>query len=160
MTQEEYLKDRVDNQIAWYSRKSARNKKYHLWSNALIIVFAAVIPFFAGLGEENLTWTKYVIALLGVLTAAFTGISALYKFQEKWMTYRITGESLKREKIIFQTGTYPYNTGASSFPLFVNTVENIMNSENAVWTQIISKKEDDTSRQKKGNTLEETPTPS
>ncbi len=109
MTEEEYLKDRVDNQIAWYSRKSALNKKYHLGSNALIIVFAALIPFFAGLDGERFLWSKYLIALLGVLTATFTGVSALYKFQEKWMTYRITGESLKREKLLFQTRTYPYN---------------------------------------------------
>lgn len=142
MTTEEYIKERIDNQIAWYSRKSALNKKYHLWSNVLIIVFAALIPFFAGMSEENFEWTKYLIALLGVLTATFTGISALYKFQEKWTTYRITGEALKREKLLFQTDTYPYTNGATSFNLFVSTVESIMNSENAVWTQIISRKDD------------------
>jgi len=142
MTEEEYIKERVDDQIAWYGKKSATNKTYHLWSNALIIVFAALIPFFAGLYEETVTWTKYIIALLGVLTATFTGISALYKFQEKWMTYRITGESLKREKILFQTRTEPYTSGSSSFNQFVSTAESIMNNENAVWTQIINKKEE------------------
>ena len=54
MTAEAYIKDRVDDQIAWYGKKSAINKTYHLWSNALIIVFAALIPFFAGLTEESL----------------------------------------------------------------------------------------------------------
>ena len=142
MTAEDYIKDRVDNQIVWYGKKSAINKKYYLWSNALIIIFAALIPFFAGLHEETAEWAKYIIALLGVLTATFTGISALYKFQEKWMTYRITGESLKREKILFQTRTGPYSSGASSFNQFVSTTESIMNNENAVWTQIISKMDD------------------
>lgn len=141
MTAEEYIKDRIDDQIAWYGKKSATNKKYHLWSNALIIVFAALIPFFAGLDGESLVWTKYVIALLGVLTATITGISALYKFQEKWMTYRITGESLKREKILYQTGTPPYSSKTSSFNQFVSITESIMNNENAVWTQIISQKD-------------------
>jgi hypothetical protein len=142
MTEEEYMKERVDDQIAWYGKKSATNKRYHFWSNALIIVFAALIPFFAGLYEETRVCIKYVIALLGVLTATFTGISALYKFQEKWMTYRITGESLKREKILFQTRTEPYTSGPSSFNQFVSTAESIMNNENAVWTQIINKKEE------------------
>jgi len=142
MTEEEYLTERVDNQIVWYSKKSKTNKTYHLWSNALIIVFAALIPFFAALNEETLVWAKYLIALLGLLTAIFTGISALYKFQEKWMTYRITGESLKRERILFLTGTHPYDGGAASFNQFVNNAENIMNTENAVWTQIISKKDE------------------
>ena len=142
MTAEQYIEQRIDDQIAWYGKKSAINKKYHLWSSALIVIFAALIPFFAGLTEETLVWPKYLIALLGVLTATLTGISALYKFQEKWMTYRITGESLKREKILYQTGTQPYNNKASSFNQFVNTTESIMNNENAVWTQIISKKDD------------------
>ena len=144
MTEEEYLKDRVNNQITWYSKKSAINKKYYLWSNALIIVFAALIPFFAGLSDDTLVWGKYLIALFGVLTATLTGISALYKFQEKWMTYRITGESLKREKILFQTRTEPYTNEPSSFHQFVSTAEGIMNNENAVWTQIINKKDDST----------------
>ncbi len=142
MTEEEYMKDRVDDQIAWYGKKSAINKKYYLWSNALIIIFAALIPFFAGLDAETLVWARYLIALLGVLTATFTGVSALYKFQEKWMTYRIAGESLKREKLLYLTGAHPYVGKASSFPEFVRTMENIMNNENAVWTQVIHKKED------------------
>ncbi len=142
MTSEEYIAERIDDQLAWYGKKSAINKKYHLWSNALIIIFAALIPFFAGLDEKTLVGAKYIIALLGVLTATFTGISALYKFQEKWMTYRITGESLKREKILFQTRTEPYTSGASSFNQFVSAAEGIMNTENAVWTQIINKKEE------------------
>lgn len=142
MTAEEYIAERIDDQIAWYGKKSAINKKYHLWFNALIIVFAALIPFFAGLSDETLVWAKYLIALFGVLTATLTGISALYKFQEKWMTYRITGESLKREKILFQTRTDPYTSGNASFNQFVSAAEGIMNTENAVWTQIINKKEE------------------
>ncbi len=40
MSEEEYIKERIDDQIAWYGKKSAINKKYYLWSNAFIIVFA------------------------------------------------------------------------------------------------------------------------
>lgn len=140
MTAEDYITDRVDDQIAWYGKKSAINKKYYLWSNAFIIIFASLIPFFAGIYEETSLWIKFIIALLGVLTATFAGLSALYNFQEKWMTYRITGESLKREKLLYQTGTQPYTNKATSFNQFVSTAEGIMNNENAVWTQIVSKK--------------------
>jgi hypothetical protein len=142
MTEEQYITERVEDQIKWYEKKSAINKKYYLWSNASIIVFAALIPFLAGLSEEEVNWPKYLIAALGVLTATLTGISALYKFQEKWSTYRITGESLKREKLLFQTGTQPYDNKAISFNLFVRNVESIMSSENAGWTQIINNKDD------------------
>ena len=142
MTEEQYITERVEDQIKWYEKKSAINKKYYLWSNASIIVFAALIPFLAGLSEQEVDWPKYVIAILGVLTATLTGISALYKFQEKWATYRITGESLKREKLLYQTRTQPYDSRVTSFNQFVSNVESMMSSENTGWTQIINQKDD------------------
>ena len=30
MSEKEYIESRVDDQIAWYNKKSAINKKYHL----------------------------------------------------------------------------------------------------------------------------------
>ena len=142
MTEEQYITERVEDQIKWYERKSAINKKYYLWSNASIIVFAALIPFLAGLSDDSIDWPKYIIAVLGVFTATLTGISALYKFQEKWATYRMTGESLKREKLLFQTKTQPYDGSAASFNQFVSNVESLMSSENAGWTQIVNKNDE------------------
>jgi uncharacterized protein DUF4231 len=141
MTEEQYLSERVDHQIDWYSKKSTINKTYYLWANALVIVFAALIPFFAGFAKE-FNWLNFPIAALGVLTAVATGLSSLYKFQEKWTTYRITAEALQREKVLFQTTSSPYDIGPQSFNVFVRNMEGIMNNENTVWTQIINKKDD------------------
>lgn len=141
MTEEQYLSERVEDQINWYSKKSTINKTYYLCANALVIVFAALIPFFAGFAKEY-TWLNFPIGVLGVLTAVATGLSSLYKFQEKWTTYRITAEALQREKVLFQTTTSPYDIGSQSFNVFVQNMEGIMNNENTVWTQIINKKDD------------------
>ncbi len=143
MSEEEYIKNRIDNQIDWYGRKSAINKKYYLWSNAMIIIFAALIPFIANFEDPGMVQIKHIIAAFGVFTAIFTGISALYKFQEKWTTYRITAETIKREKLLFQTRTAPYNAGASSFNLFVSNAEALMNNEQTGWMQIVNQKKDD-----------------
>ena len=146
MTEEEYLKERIDEQIAWYGKKSAINKTYHNWTNGLVIVFAALIPFLAGFStiyKEFVDLNKYLIAAFGVLTATLTGLAALLKFQEKWAKYRITGEALRREKILYKTGTSPYEKGkASSFHTFVQNMEGIMSDENVGWSQIINKKEE------------------
>lgn len=152
MNQADYLKDRVDDQIAWYGKKSNINKKYHLWSNGMIITFSALIPFFTGMigGDcngnadgTNGMWLPFTIAGLGVFTAVSTGISALLKFQEKWTTYRLTAEALQREKILFQTGTSPYDKSATSFKIFVLNMENLMSSENNQWQQAITSSEGD-----------------
>lgn len=144
MTQEEYIKERVEDQIKWFSKKSGINKTYHLWASGLIIFFAALIPFAAGFNSEEREWMNYVIAILGVLTAIFTGLAALLKFQEKWTTYRTTSEALRRETFLFKTETSPYDVGASSFKLFVSNVEHILSTENSNWSQMITKNDNDT----------------
>ena len=148
MTEEQYIIERVDDQIEWYEKKSATNKSRHLSFNVLIIVFAAFIPLISGFSDEiSLAvgdWPvapNLLVAVFGVFTSIFTGISALNKYQEKWTTYRITGESLKREKLLYQTRTIPYNT-ASAFNQFVRNIENLMSEENTIWTQIVNQQED------------------
>jgi hypothetical protein len=111
-----------------------------LWSNALINV-SHVGFLFVQLKIQVPYGPKYPIsALLEYLQPPWTS-TALYKFQEKWMTYRIAQKSLKREKILYQTEPNPISYGSSFNNTFVNTMEGIMNNENAVWTQIINRKQ-------------------
>ena len=139
MTEEEYIEKRVNDQIQWYSKKSAINKNYHLSTRGLVIVFAALIPFAAGFITEKTIQLNYVIAVLGVLTAIFTGLSELLKFQEKWIEYRITSEKLKHEKILFKTNSGPYNRTLNQFKFFVSRIENLINKENSAWSQHVKK---------------------
>lgn len=143
MTEEQYLSERVDDQIAWYSAKSAINKKYYTWSNCLIIFFAAMIPFVSMVELENTRWPQYTAAFLGAITGTLTGISAKLGFQEKWTTYRITAESLRREKILYKTAVSPYDKKGALFPSFVHNVERIMNSENTSWNEIMNRKDNE-----------------
>jgi hypothetical protein len=138
MTLEDYLNDRVDDQISWYEKKGALNKRYHLVSNSLIIIFSSLIPLFAGLNQEGIPEIGYVLAVLGVLTAIATGLSSLFKFHEKWTTYRITAESLRREKILFKTGCGPYDGNNRNLNFLVARIESILSGENEGWSNIIN----------------------
>ncbi len=140
MTESQYMRDRVDNQIAWYSKKSAINKKLYLRLNGVIIFFAASIPALSGFSSSEVYGEKlrWIIAVLGIITASLTGIASLWKFQEKWATYRMTAEALEREKILYNTAAGPYTGRGSDFKYFVQNIEGIMNNENAQWTEIIS----------------------
>ena len=139
MTEDEYIEQRLDDQIAWYGKKSARNKKLHLNLNTTIIVCAAAIPAFSAFTTGELyDPAKYIIAILGVLTATLTGITSLWKFQEKWTIYRSTAEALEREKILYLTKTAPYDKAEMGFAQFVRNVERIMNAENSSWTELIN----------------------
>ena len=143
MQTEDYMIHRVENQISWYGSKSARNKKLYQVSSIGIIIFSAMIPFLTGL-ETSLTLFGYkftstaAAGLLGALTASLTGIAAMMKFQDKWITYRVTCEALEREKILFQTATAPYQAGPKSYHLFISNVERILAQENSGWQGIVS----------------------
>jgi hypothetical protein len=81
MSEQEYMEARVDNQIAWYNKKSSINKSYDLKSKALIMIFFALILFAAGYNDPSEPWIDYIIALLGVLIAVFTGFRHSINFR-------------------------------------------------------------------------------
>jgi len=133
-SQEEYLKVRVDDQISWYDKKSQSNQKWYKWLRVIEIVAATSIPFVAGYMEEGIVWAKVIVGVLGLIVAIITAVVGLYNFQEHWVEYRTTCESLKHEKYLFLTTTEPYNID-DPFTLFVKRIESLISTENTKWSQ-------------------------
>jgi hypothetical protein len=134
MNQETYVKERLDDQISWYDLKSAWNKKWHLIFQISHLCLASMITISAIVNHNTYPYAKYVIALLGAIIAITSGVVGLYKFNEKWVLYRTTAESLKHEKYLFITKTYPYHS-ESAFTLLVGRVESLISKENSNWSQ-------------------------
>ena len=139
MGKEDYIEQRLEDQIAWYDDKAGWNQRWFKRLQVVIIVAGALVPFVSGLGTDAGVWDDVVV---GVLVAALTAVLGLYKFQENWVQYRATAESLKREKYVFLAGVPPY-AGDEAFDLLVERVEGLMLSEHANWA-------------KQGNEAEET----
>ena len=53
MEQDEYLKNRLDDQIDWYDRKSVQNQKWFKRLQVISIIAAASIPFLSGYITET-----------------------------------------------------------------------------------------------------------
>jgi len=85
---------------------------------------------------------QIIIGLLGLLVAIITAILGLYKFQENWIAYRTTCESLRHEKYLFLTECEPYD-GDAPFKLFVQRVESLISKENTKWSDNIKYEEVD-----------------
>lgn len=132
MNQEEYLQNRVDDQIAWYDSKSASNQRWFRRLRIIEIVAAALIPLLAGYADWDVV--KIVVAFLGLVIAVIAGVLGLFQYQENWTAYRSTCESLKQEKYLFLTKTEPYDH-KDPFPLFVQRVEGLMAKEHSAWAQ-------------------------
>lgn len=126
MSEEEYLKDRLNDQIDWYDLKSQTNQKWFKMLRLLEIVTATIIPLLAG---ANMSYNSAIIGMLGVIIAVSVGLSALYRYHEKWIEYRTTSETLKHEKYLFQTRCSPYDTD-DAFCELVHRVEGLISKEN------------------------------
>lgn len=138
MTEEQYIKERIDDQIKWYSNKATSNKILNHWTKGTIIVFSATIPLLAGI-NFCAELKNIILGILGALIAVLSGLSGLLKFQEKWTEYRTTSETLKHEKILFQTKTGPYSEESEPFKLLVTRTENLVSKEHSAWSQYINK---------------------
>lgn len=138
MTEQEYIKTRIDDQINWYSDKATTNKIWNHCTKGLIIVFSALIPLIAGL-DYYPTIKNIVLGILGSLITILSGLSGFLKLQEKWTEYRTTSETLKHEKFLFQTKTGPYNTEPEPFNLLVIRTENLVSKEHSIWSKYINK---------------------
>ncbi len=137
MNEEQYLSQRVDDQIKWYSSKSRYNQNMHKRLGLLSIVTASLIPLLSGLSSE-IPYSKWIIGILGIIIAVASGANALYKFHENWIAYRSTSEALEHEKLLYLTQTTPYDND-KRFQTLVSRAENIMANENQNWL-VYSKK--------------------
>jgi hypothetical protein len=133
MNEEEYLNDRLNDQIDWYDKKSQTSQKWFKRLRLLEIVAATIIPFIAGTGQ-NIPYYSIIISLLGVMIAISAGLSALYKYHENWIEYRTISETLKHEKYLFQAKCSPYDCD-EAFCKLVQRVEGLISKENTQWSR-------------------------
>ena len=133
MTPDEYISERVDDQICWYDNKSQRSQRWFKRLRAIEIIAAGAIPLFAGFGG-GATWSVIVVGVLGAAGAIFASLLSLNQFQENWIEYRTTCESLKHEEYLFLTNAEPYNE-EDPFGLFVQRIESLISKENSTWSQ-------------------------
>src|SRR5262249_10497946 len=96
MTPDQYLSERVDDQIQWLSNKSGVNQRRFKRLRLTEIFLAAGIPVLAAYSDRSLA-IRLSVALAGALVAIIAGALALWRHQELWIQYRATGEALKRE---------------------------------------------------------------
>lgn len=136
MDDNEYIAQRLEQQHKWYSSKSQHYQAWHKRLQIIQLVAATCIPFLSTYATDETAWLRIVIGILGLGIAVIAGLLALYKFEEKWIKYRTTAESLKHEKYRYLTHTIPYD-GEDAFALLVQRVESLISQENRDWSQYV-----------------------
>ena len=129
---------RMEDQLNWYSEKSALNKKWYNGLKLIQIVLASVIPIISLIGMPN---AKYIVAVFGAVIAILEGCQQLYQFHKIWSEYRSTAEYLKHEKYLFLSLSGPYrNLNQEEALLFLaERIEEHISKEHAKWIDITQK---------------------
>jgi hypothetical protein len=127
------IMERLEDQIAWYDRKSQANQRVYKRIKIVEILAAAVIPFLAAF---KLPYIGLVAGGLGVLITVLEGMLHLNQYQQNWIAYRSTCESLKHEKYIFLGKASPYANVPDPHALLAERIESLVSQEHAKWASV------------------------
>jgi hypothetical protein len=133
----DYLKNRVDDQIAWYRKRAGEHTASMRKGRALALILgiaATLLSLITGASAGQTFWA----ALVGVVTTAAGSIGAYFQsghFEAIALKYRETALALESLKADFKIAPTPQNAGD-----LVTTAEAIMQAENAAWlTELTAK---------------------
>ena len=124
------ITERLEEQIAWYDRKSIYNQKVYKLIKVIEILAAALIPFIAALSIKHAT---IVTGSLGVLITVLEGLLHLNQYQQNWTSYRSTCEALKHEKYVYLAKAAPYAGVPDTYALLAERIESLVSQEHAKW---------------------------
>jgi hypothetical protein len=127
------IMERLEDQIAWYDRKSLANQLVYKRIKIVEILAAAIIPFLAVL---KLPIGAIVTGGLGVLITMLEGMLHLNQYQQNWIAYRSTCESLKHEKYTYLGKASPYANVPDPHALLAERIESLVSQEHAKWASV------------------------
>jgi hypothetical protein len=119
---------RLEEQIAWYSRGARRNKRHYMRIKVVQIVSAAAIPVLAATGLP--TW---ISGGLGALIVVLESVQQLFQFHSNWTHYRSTAESLKHEKYLYLAQAGSYAGAPRADALLAERIESRVSQEHSAW---------------------------
>ena len=139
---QKYLKDRYEEQISWYDKKSIWNQKMYRRFQWVVIVLSAITPVLVAIVAINpeayeTSWllTKTSWLAVGISALVAIGITSLktFKYQENWINYRTTCETLRKEIHFYKASVNEYKDTDDPEALFVERVEALISRENTMW---------------------------
>lgn len=129
--------ERLEQQIAWYGAKSREAQKWFKLARVAQTVATAAVPVvaFAGVG--------WITAAVGGVALVLDALQQMNQWQQNWISYRSTGESLKHEKYAYLGGAGAYDglTPERARKVLVDRVEALVSTEHTKWITAQTPKE-------------------
>ncbi len=133
MNAEEYIQNRVDEQIDWYYERSEAAKLKHRAMRTMELVVAGTVPVLAGFASSN-TVGEVLVAVVGASIVVLVALQELGQYHKQWLECRSICDALRQERALYLTGSGPYGAG-DLFPQFVQRVEGLIVGERGSWSR-------------------------
>ena len=127
---------RLEDQIAWYDKKSSYNQRRFKILKISQIIAGALIPFASSVGAP-----AAVAGGLGVLIVIFEGLQSLSQHQQSWISYRSTCQKLTQEKYLWLAKAGPYESAPNPDAVMAERIEALMSSEITNWSTTTRQKD-------------------
>ncbi len=111
-----------------------RNQIWYRTLQWSLIVLSASTPVVIALAQktDSTPWVKSLSLITSVLVAILATSLKTFKFEENWVNYRTTCETLKKEIHFFNAGLDEYKDSQDREGLFVRRVEALISRENTL----------------------------
>ncbi|MFC1945433.1 DUF4231 domain-containing protein [Chloroflexota bacterium] len=135
---EDYLESRYRKETDWYDKHAVWNHTAYQIFQWAAIVLSASTAVLVVIGTGSLKW---IAAIIAVLVAISTTSLKTFKYQENWISFRTTCETLKKEFHYYEAGIHGYEDSDDKEALFVDRVESLISRENTLWVVTHEKEE-------------------
>jgi len=134
MSTPDVVMDRLEDQIKWYDKESARSKRMFKRMKTATLAISVSIPLSAAFATKYPLYTGVITGVMGASIALLEGLQQLNQYHQNWITFRSTAEALKHEKFLFLSKAGPYAAAGNPTALLAERVESLVSQENAKWT--------------------------
>ena len=133
---QQYMEQRYEDQRQWYSGKASDNKlRYYIFQTSIIVLSGiATLTVALGISFPDINWIRLLAITMTASVTVLASLQKVFRFQENWIEYRNTAESLKKERYLYLARLEEYAKTESADKLFVARVESLISRQNTAWT--------------------------
>ena len=129
------IEQRVEEQIAYFNRKSGVCKKWYYIFTCITAVGSIFVTALIQLEEFG----KIGATVVSLIVASAAAINNIMNYASKWRLYRTTAEKLEREQSFFDNEVDCYK--GKPLSLYAKNVEAILSDTNTTWADTVFKKD-------------------
>lgn len=129
-----YVAGRYQDQIQWYNRRSLHNQRCYRTYQWILTIFSALTPVLLAIDFclDNPPW-KWTTLVSAIIVGVSSSVLKIFKYQENWIDYRTTCETIKKEIHYYHARAQEYAEAEDCERLFVERVESLVSRENTLW---------------------------